>query len=82
MMAIPYLSRAQSTIDTVKTSTSGHTEVGQGTLLTFIPLKLDDHKWFLITYSRSYLNDRFKDELDRYKRNKTLFSVAFIDLDF
>ncbi len=33
-------------------------------------------------YSRSYLNDRFKNELDRYKRNKTLFSVAFIDLDF
>jgi len=33
-------------------------------------------------YSRYYLNERFKDELDRYKRNKTLFSVAFIDLDF
>lgn len=33
-------------------------------------------------YSRSCLNERFKDELDRYKRNRTLFSVAFIDLDF
>lgn len=33
-------------------------------------------------YSRSYLNERFTDEMDRYKRNKTLFSVAFVDLDF
>ena len=33
-------------------------------------------------YSRYYLNERFKDELDRYKRNRTLFSVAFMDLDF
>jgi two-component system, cell cycle response regulator len=33
-------------------------------------------------YSRSYLNDRFKNELECYKRNKSIFSVAFIDLDF
>ena len=33
-------------------------------------------------YSRYYLNERIKDELERYKRSKTIFSVAFIDLDF
>lgn len=33
-------------------------------------------------YSRSYLNERFTDELNRYKRNQTLFSVAFVDMDF
>ena len=32
-------------------------------------------------YSRSYLNERFTDELNRYKRNQTLFSVAFVDMD-
>ena len=33
-------------------------------------------------YTRSYLNERLTDELDRYKRNQTLFSIAFVDLDF
>ena len=32
-------------------------------------------------YSRSYFNDRIKDELERYKRYRSSFSLAFIDLD-
>lgn len=37
------------TFDQIKTATTGHLETEQGTLLTYIPLKLDDHQWFLIT---------------------------------
>lgn len=33
----------------IRASQSGHTEIGQNTLLTYVPLKLDDHQWFLIT---------------------------------
>jgi len=32
-------------------------------------------------YSRSYLNERFKEEWARYKRKKITFSLAFLDLD-
>jgi two-component system cell cycle response regulator len=32
-------------------------------------------------YSRYYLNYRLAEELERYRRNKSVFSVAFIDLD-
>ena len=34
---------------TIRASQSGHTEIGQNTILTYVPLKLDDHQWFLIT---------------------------------
>ena len=33
-------------------------------------------------YSRAYMNERLRDELERYRRNGTVFSLAFVDLDF
>lgn len=33
-------------------------------------------------YSRYYFNHRIAEELDRYKRNNTEFSLAFIDMDY
>ena len=33
-------------------------------------------------YSRYYLNERIKDDFERFKRNQTLFSIAMVDLDF
>ena len=32
-------------------------------------------------YSRYYFSQRIQEEIERYKRNQTVFSIAFIDLD-
>ncbi|MFW5648927.1 MAG: response regulator [Candidatus Alkaliphilus sp. MAG34] len=32
-------------------------------------------------YSRYYFSQRIKEEIERYKRNGTIFSIAFIDID-
>lgn len=36
-------------LEEMKRTSSGHLETEQGTLLTYIPLLLDDHQWFLMT---------------------------------